>query len=210
MKLFSLLSKEPVHLAPGQKVIPAEDFSTLLSALELVQKTHDQIKRAKRELFIEAEEVKEAAFQEGYQEGLKALNKHLLTLDHELKEIRQEVQKSLLPLALKAARKIMGEELRLHPERIVDIVLNALKPITQHKRVTIYVHKNDLQILEENRPKIKKIFEHLDSFSLQERADIEQGGCIIETEAGIINAQLENQWRALESAFAAFHQKGGG
>ena len=30
------------------------------------------------------------------------------------------------------------------------------------------------------------------------------GVCIIETEAGIINASLENQWRALESAFEAF------
>ena len=65
----------------------------------------------------------------------------------------------------------------------------------------------DLEPLEKERSKIKKIFEHLDSFSLQERADIEPGGCIIETEAGIINAQLENQWRALESAFESFMKK---
>ena len=36
---------------------------------------------------------------------------------------------------------------------------------------------------------------------------IEPGGCIIETEAGIINAQLENQWRSLENAFESFMKK---
>ncbi|MBI3211529.1 MAG: HrpE/YscL family type III secretion apparatus protein, partial [Simkania negevensis] len=41
-------------------------------------------------------------------------------------------------------------------------------------------------------------------FSLEDREDIAPGGCIIETEAGIINASLANQWQALEAAFAAF------
>ena len=36
---------------------------------------------------------------------------------------------------------------------------------------------------------------------------MEPGGCLIETEAGIINAQLENQWRSLEAAFKAYTEK---
>ena len=71
----------------------------------------------------------------------------------------------------------------------------------------IYVNKEDLEILEKSKEKIRKIFEHLDSLSMQERGDIEPGGCMIETEAGIINAQLENQWRALEAAFESFMKK---
>jgi type III secretion protein L len=128
-------------------------------------------------------------------------------LDAELKELRKEVQHKILPLTLKAARKILGEELLLRPERIVDIILTALKPVTQHKKIILYVNRADQAILEEHRLEIKKIFEHLESFSIQERSDVEPGGCIIETEAGIINAQLENQWRALESAFEAFMKK---
>lgn len=121
--------------------------------------------------------------------------------------MRKEVHKNILPLALKAAKKIVGEELKLHPDRIVDIVLNSLKPVTQHKKIIIYVNKVDLAMLEENREKLKQAFERLESLSVQERSDIEPGGCMIETEAGIINAQLENQWRALENAFESFHKK---
>lgn len=204
MKLFSLLSGEAVHPAPGTKVIPAKEFSTLHKAAELLAKVEEEVSLFRKESAEEAEKTKEAAFEEGFQEGLVSLNKHLLLLDRELKELRQEIQKKILPLALKAARKLVGEELRLHPDRIVDIVLTSLKPVTQHKKIVIFVHKNDLEALEKERGKIKKLFEHLESLSIQERGDIEPGGCMIETEAGIINAQLENQWRALESAFELF------
>jgi type III secretion protein L len=61
--------------------------------------------------------------------------------------------------------------------------------------------------LEAAKSQIKKVFEHLESLSIQERSDIEPGGCMIETEAGIINAQLENQWRSLEIAFESFMKK---
>jgi len=207
MKFFSLLSGKEVRPAPGEKRIPAKEFTVLAKAGEILSTVKKEANAYKRDIAAESEKIKEQAFKEGFQEGLVSLNKHLLALDHELKAIRSDVQKKILPLALKAARKIMGEELKLHPDRIVDIVLTSLKPVTQHRKITIYVNKADLPLIEENKGKIKKIFEHLESLSIQERSDIEQGGCMIETEAGIINAQLENQWRALESAFESFMAK---
>ena len=207
MKIFSLISGKEVRIAPGQKSIPAEEFSILQSAAEILARIEEETEELKKKTAIEAEEEKKSGFEQGYQEGLESFNKHLFALDRELQELRAEIQKKLLPLTLSAARKIIGEELKIHPDRIVDIVLNSLKPVTQHKKIIIYVNKSDLDILEQERPKIKDIFEHLQSLSIQERDDIEPGGCIIETEAGIINAQLENQWRALESAFESFMGK---
>jgi type III secretion protein L len=207
MKFFSLISGSEVRIAPGKKSIPASEFSTLQDAAEILEKVKRDAESFKKEVAAEAEKVKEQAFQEGFQEGLVSLNKHIAELDRELKQLREEIQKKILPLSLKAARKIIGEELKIHPDRIVDIVLTSLKPVTQHRRIVIYVNRADLDRIEENRPKIKKIFEHLENLSIQERGDIEPGGCIIETEAGIINAQLENQWRALESAFESFMGK---
>lgn len=206
-KFFSLISGEQVRIDAGKKVLPAKEFATLQSAAELLKTVKAESAEFKLETAKEAEKIKEQAFQEGFQEGLTSLNKHLLELNKELQQLREDVQKKILPLSLKAARKIMGEELRLHPDRIIDIVLTSLKPVTQHRKIVIYVNRADLQMIEESKSKIKKIFDHLESLSIQERADIEPGGCMIETEAGIINAQLENQWRALESAFESFMKK---
>ena len=207
MKFFSLISGQEVRIAPGKKSLPSSEFSTLCDAGEILEKVKREAEEFKKETAEEGEKIKEQAFQEGFQEGLIALNKHLLALDQELRQLREEIQKKILPLSLKAARKIIGEELKIHPDRIVDIVLTSLKPVTQHRKVIIYVNRADLEAIEASRTKIKKIFEHLENLSIQERGDIEPGGCIIETEAGIINAQLENQWRALESALESFMVK---
>jgi len=207
MKLFSLISGKEVRLAPGKKRIPAVEFSIVQEAAEILEKVKEEAEELKEKTKLDAEEEKKSGFEQGFQEGLESFNKHLLALDEELKELRIEIQKKMLPLTLSAARKIIGEELKIHPDRIVDIVLSSLKPVTQHKKIIIYVNKSDLEKLEKEKPKIRSIFEHLQSLSIQERVDIEPGGCIIETEAGIINAQLENQWRALESAFESFMGK---
>ncbi len=206
-KFFSLIKGAEVRIAPGEKVVPAKEFATLENANDLLKTVKAESFAYKQEVAIEAEKTKELAFQEGFQEGLTSLNKHLFALDEELKVLREDVQKKILPLSLKAARKIIGEELRLHPDRIVDIILTSLKPVTQHRKIIIYVNKSDLDQIEASKSKIRNIFEHLESLSIQERDDIEPGGCMIETEAGIINAQLENQWRALEAAFEAFMKK---
>ena len=79
-------------------------------------------------------------------------------LDRELKEIREEVHKKILPLALKAARKIIGEELKLHPDRIVDIVMTALKPVTQHRKIVLYVNRDRPRAAGKSRNRKSKKF----------------------------------------------------
>jgi type III secretion protein L len=207
MKFFSLLYGDGVHIAPGQQSIPSDEFSLLCTAAELLKKIESEAELFRRDQTAEAELIKEQAFQEGFQEGLLSLNSHIIALNAELEKIQKEVHQKILPLALKAARKIVGEELKLHPDRIIDIVMAALKPVVQHRHVTIYVNRADLEALETAKPKIRKLFDRLEHLSIQERSDVEPGGCMIETEAGIINAQLENQWRALEAAFESFMRK---
>lgn len=207
MKFFSLISGKEVRAAPGKKVIPEKEYSELMNAAEILELVQQDALEFRKSVAKECEQYKEAASQEGYKEGLASLNKHIIKFDQLLKTVEKDVHTKILPLALTAARKILGEELKLHPDRIVEIVMQALKPVTQHHKVTIYVNRMDFEELDKKKSKIKDILEQVKSFSIQERDDIEPGGCVIETEAGIINAQLETQWRALESAFEAFMKK---
>ncbi|MGD2169656.1 MAG: HrpE/YscL family type III secretion apparatus protein [Chlamydiota bacterium] len=207
MKFFSLIKEGQIHAAPGVKVISKEEFSLLLEAEEILKKAKHEVEEFKKQTHDECEKLKEQAYEDGFQKGLEELNEKILLMDREIKKIHEEVQKKIIPLSLQAARKILGEELQLNPERIVEIVSQALKPVTQHRHIKIYVNKGDLEILDEKKSKLKKNLEQVETFSIQERSDIEPGGCVIETEGGIINAQLENQWRALEAAFEAFLKK---
>lgn len=206
MKFFSFL-KEEIHPQPGTKIIPKEDFSKLLEANEIVDKAIDDSKIYKETIQKECEILKEEAKKTGFDEGLEKLNEHILKLDKTIKDLSKKYEGKILPIALKAAKKIVSAELKTNPDAIVNIIKGALKPVSQHLKVKIFVNKQDLEILETQKPQIKEILQMVDTFSIDERSDIAPGGCIIETEKGIINAQLENQFRAIEAAFKAFGKK---
>ena len=200
-KFFSLIKENAIHVAPKTKVLPAEEFSTLLSAVEVLDLVQKDVETFKIEELDELEKLKIQAQKEGFESGFQSWAQAITALEEEIKQVRADLGKMIAPVALKAAKKIIGRELELSEDAVVDIVSNSLKAVAQHKRITIYVNRKDLDRLEANRPRLRDIFESLESLSIRERDDIESGGCVIETEGGIINAQLENQWRILERAF---------
>jgi type III secretion protein L len=200
-RLFCLIEGEEVHPASETKVIRAEEFSTLMGVHEILIKTQADVAALEERTQKEAEEQKKKGYEEGYQEGLTQLNEHILNLNDEKKRLHHEMNQLILPLALKAAKKIVAGELKAHPETIVNIVQQALAPVMQNHRITIYVNKADKEILEAEKPRLKEKLEQVESLIIKERDDISEGGCMIETESGIINATLENQWRGIESAF---------
>ncbi len=201
MKFFSLIFQGELHPAKGKKILRKEEYSTILSAEEVLEKAKEDSAALLKKAELDSISLRKKAEEKGYDEGLGRFNEHLVRFDQEIARLRHEMQQMVLPLVIKASQKIVGRQLELNPETIVDIVMQALAPAVQNHRITIYVNKEDKDILEANKPRLKEILEQVDSFSIQERADVEKGGCIIVTEAGIINATMKNQWRALEAAF---------
>lgn len=201
-KLFSLIYGTPNKLVSNKKIVPAEDVAVLLDAEELLQQVYEDAERYKLEVAQECEKIKEKAQQDGFEAGYQQWTDHIVKLEQEISKVRKDLEQVLLPVALKAAKKIVGREIELSENTIVDIVASSLKAVSQHKKITIYVNKKDLEPLEKNKGRLKDIFENLEVLSIRERSDVARGGCVIETEGGIINAQLENQWSALERAFA--------
>jgi len=187
----------------NRKIIPSKQIGTLLAAEDVLKKAEQDVETYKLHVAQECEHLKEQAQQEGFAAGYQQWAQHIALLEKEIASVHEDMKKLLIPVALKAAKKIVGREIELSEDAIVDIVASTLKSVSQHKKITIYVNKRDLAVLERNRARIKEIFEALEALSIRERGDVIRGGCIVETEGGIINAQLENQWSALERAFSS-------
>ncbi len=204
MKFFSLIYQGDLHSVDEKKIIPAEDFSTLMEAAEVLEKAKEDATLLRKQIEKEAEAKFAAAEAQGFEQGLSQFNEKLAWFETELSRLRVDLQKQILPIALKAARKIVAKEFEMHPEIIVDIVMQVLTPVAQSKQIVIYVAKSEREALEAAKPRLKQMLEQVESFTILDRGDITPGGCIIETERGIINATFENQWRALEIAFERY------
>ena len=208
-KYFSLIYSGDIHQSelPHHNIVDAADFSELLAATDVLEKARQDVATYLEENKKECQTLLEKTKEAGFNQGLTEFNKQILHYEQKIKEMEHTLQKQVLPIALKAAKRIVGCELKNHPETIVDIVRKTLKPVTQSHHIKIYVNKKDKGLLETEKNALKNLFDYIKTFVIEERDDISPGGCIIETEAGIINASLESQWRALEAAFEAFMKK---
>lgn len=200
---FSLIYGNTISQASKSKIIPKEDFSKLLTGEEVLNTILAEAEQYRKQIISECESIKAQAVIDGFAQGYQEWVQQLSKMEEEIGKVQGEMQKLVMPISLKAAKKIVSSELALQPAAILDIVSNALKSVSQHKRIVIYVNRADLLLLEQNKNKLKELFESLESLSIRERDDVEQGGCIIETEGGIINARLKDRWRNLEAAFEA-------
>lgn len=200
-KFFTLIYGDEIRTAPKKKILPAETFSKLLDASEVLEHIQLDAERYRQDVIKECEILKENAQKEGYEAGYQKWTETLVKLEEEIEKVHQELQQLIIPVAVKAAKKIVAKELEISDTAIVDIVATNLKAVSQHKKITIYVNKEDLEALEKHKSRLKELLENLESLSIRERNDITPGGCIIETEIGIINAQIEHRWLVLEKAF---------
>jgi type III secretion protein L len=200
-KLFTLIYGNEVRAAPKTKIIPAEEFSTLMEAVEIQDQAKVDAEKYHIDIAKECEQIKENAYQDGYAEGYKQWTEQLAKLEEEIGGAHKNLEQMVLPVALKAAKKIVGKEIELAPETVVDIVMANIKSVAQHKKIVIFVNKNDWETMEKNKKRIKDMFEDLQSLSIRPRDDVEPGSCVIETEVGIINAQMSHRWQMLEKAF---------
>lgn len=200
-KFFSLIHGESIHIAPNTKVIPEESISKLIDAQEVLEEVKKDAEQYKKEVVTEIEKLKAQAQKEGFEQGYADWIEKITILEKEIKKVRTDTQAIIVPIALKAAKKIVGREIEASEKTVVDIIANSLKSVSQHKKIRIYVNPKEFDTIEESRDKIKRIFENLEALSILPQDDVDPGGCVIETEGGIINAQLENQWMILENAF---------
>lgn len=199
--LFTLVDKTLVLPPEPGSLIPSKDFGIVVDSIELLKRVQEDAESYKKAIVKECEDIKAQAEKEGFEEGYHEWAEMVRILENEVKAVREELQKSVLPVALRAAKKIVVTELETRPEVIVDIVMNTLKTVATHKRIVVYVNKKDFDHLDKGKSRLKSVFEELETLSLRERDDIEPGGCIVETEGGIINARMEDRWRTLETAF---------
>lgn len=201
MKLFNLISGKEVRLAPEVRVVPKEEFSHIIEAKELLETIKQEGVEHRAEIAKEGERLFEEEKERGFQAGLEQWTEHIKILEEEKEKVRSEIEKVIAQIALITTKKIIGRELKQDPKTLIDIVSKNLKSVTSHRKITIFVNKNDLDLFHENRETLKKLFEEIDSFAIQHREDISEGGAIIETESGIIDARVESLWKTIEKTF---------
>ena len=142
----------------------------------------------------------EAARLEGYAAGLAHWNEVLVKAWKSHDDLLSRGEQELVLLSMRIAQKIIGEELRTNADTILRIVREALRPIRRARSVVIQVSPDDELCVREKADMFRGLLgDAAEIFVLADPA-VTAGGCIVESDIGVIDAQLQTQLNSLEQA----------
>ena len=146
-----------------------------------------------------ARESRETAYREGSESAMIEWHSLLLEAREQRDQALAGVERDVLRLAVKIAEKILGRELQHDKEAVVDIVATALRQARRNEMIVLRVNPTDLPVIEQHRQRFEQAGRNQFLDIVPDPA-VSVGGCMIESESGSIDAQLETQLRVLERA----------
>ena len=167
---------------------------------------------------IEIEDLKnivmEEAKEKGYQDGLDEVTAKAEVLLQEAEEIKAqaiehynstlfEAEPEIIKVILDISRKIIGDEIETRPDRITQLVKQALAACTGVTSVTVKVSPEDYEAVNENKDLIARQSRFSGEITIAKDLSLESGGCVLETPVGNMDASVEVQLDALEQTFVS-------
>ena len=184
-------------LISSQKVLKREVFEAAQEARDVVSVAQERARQIIEEAQREKEAIRERAREEGKAEGLAEWNRILVDTSRRAEDLTKSWEETMLRLSVRVAEKIVGEQLRLHPDSIVEIVREVLKNVRPGKRLTIQVNPSEAARVRARMDRLKEGL-GMSEIEIVAASSVPAGGCMIDSELGIIDARLETQLKCLE------------
>jgi type III secretion protein L len=187
-------------LIPSPKVLKREVYEATRDARDVVTVAQERARQIIEEAERQRDAIREQARQEGIEQGLTEWNRILNQARQRSEELVKGWEDTMLRLSIRVAEKIVGEQLRLHPDTIVEIVREVLKNIRPGKHLSIQVNQAEAPQVRARIDRLKEALGSSSEIEIVASASVPPGGCVIESELGIIDARLETQLKCLEDA----------
>ncbi|WP_227767248.1 FliH/SctL family protein [Zhaonella formicivorans] len=198
------LEYDPVVQAKLQWAL-AESERILSAARAKAQDIFAEAAREKEQIKAEAyREGKEEGYQTGYREGYAAgqaqVNELVEKKAEVLRELQsaqrrlfQEAEESLVALSLEIAQKILSKQVELDPSVVLEVAKTTLREAHAGDTYFLYVNPRDLRIAKEYKEQLAAQIPAGASLQVIADAEIGEGGCRVESEAGFTDGTLESQ-----------------
>lgn len=156
----------------------------------------------------EAQTIKEAAKQDGYKDGINQASSDLAELKAKLIEfynykelVFQKVSECILDISVEIAKKIINKQIETDNDALISIIKAAIGEVNKtEEKLTLKVMPKDVELVRDKLPEIFSENSFEAKILVVPDINIREGGVIIETSNGIIDATIETQLEIVENA----------
>lgn len=156
--------------------------------------------------------ARQGGYQDGYRDGLVALEgfkqsyaaqvtaqvAHIASaFQQQLGALEQDLAQRLAGVALSLARQVVRSELSQRPQLVVDVAQEALGALLMSARhITVRVHPDDHALVAQGAQEL------IASRGARLLPDVQvtRGGCLVESDIGVIDATVETRWQRAAGA----------
>lgn len=163
-------------------------------------------KRAEDEQVIE--EVRQAAFQEAYEQGLQAAKLEMenkwkndineaaaiVAEAYRLREqIIQDAEPYIIDLTCLIAEKVIGKQLQLEPQLVIEMIQHSLSRRREQGEITLCVAPNKLAFIQAAREELMAAIDSQAELVIIPDTSVKDEGCVIRSKFGSIDARIDTQ-----------------
>jgi len=178
------------------------------TAEKITEEAREQARLQAQEL---AQEAREEGYQDGYQSALAEAGQKARAIREEAVKVLEQargiwrdsldsMEEEIVLLAREIAEKILATQLTLNPEMILAIARESLELARNREQVVLYVNPCQIDLACEYRQELQQVLLPEAALHIIADADVEPGGCRVETEDSKIDATLPARWQAVLKA----------
>ena len=156
----------------------------------------------------EAENIKKSAFEEGYRQGLEQANSDIENFRMAIKEflgapkeVFEYISPDILEISVDIAKRIIKKEVQSDPQIIINTIVDVLKTASKNEpKVNIRVSPKVVTFVKDVLP--NTMYENgIDTqVNIISDPSIEEGGCVFQTNNGIVDASIDTQIEIIKKA----------
>ena len=204
---FKEVKRKTDELQSQKRQLQDEADKLIAEAQEKVKQIESDSRAAFEDARKEAEQQgravgREAGYKEGKAEVERLIQRTQTVLEraqNKRAEILEETEQEIINLVLLIARKVIKVISENQRNVIISNVVQALRKVKGRGNIVIRVNISDLKLASEH---IKDFINHVEgakSLQIVEDTSIDEGGCIIDTDFGEIDARIASQLAELEA-----------
>jgi flagellar assembly protein FliH len=172
--------------------------------------------RSAEELQAEAlRAARQGGYHDGYRDGLAALDSFkqsfaqqataqmgalMQSYAGQMDALQQAMASAMADAAVSLARQVVRGELAANPQQVAAVAQEAIEALLLSARhVTVRVHPDDQPLVAQGAQEVLAAR----GARLVADAEITRGGCVVESDIGIVDASIESRWRRAAAALGS-------
>lgn len=194
-----LLTKKTFDVAVDGPRVAADEAAVVARAEEVIAAAEAEAAQIREEAKGAFAAKKERGYKAGLAAGKAEILMQKLNLVDESVRYMESIELKVSDIVMKALRKCVAEI--GDTELVVQIVHKAMQAVVRNQRqITVRVNPAMVPVVKGRVAELLAEFPSLSFIEVAEDAHLDGAACVVETEAGLVEASVEGQLAALEKS----------